>query len=91
MPHLPPDDELEKDSNEVPAEDCTVFSEKNDEIRVSIDDYCLDDIPAEKTAKKQRGRPFLKGQSGNVTGRPPGSRNKATLIVEQLLEGQADI
>jgi len=35
-----------------------------------------------------RGRPFLKGQSGNPAGRPVGSRNKATLLAEALLEGQ---
>jgi Family of unknown function (DUF5681) len=29
---------------------------------------------------------FQKGQSGNPEGRPPGSRNKATLLIEQLLD-----
>src|SRR5215212_3631689 len=28
------------------------------------------------TAPEQRGRPFQPGQSGNPTGRPPGSKNK---------------
>jgi hypothetical protein len=45
---------------------------------------------AEKTAKKQRGRPFEKGQSGNPLGRPAGSRNKTTLAMEALLDGEAD-
>lgn len=36
-----------------------------------------------------RGRPFAKGQSGNPAGRPPGSRNKSTLLAEALLEGEA--
>jgi uncharacterized protein DUF5681 len=32
---------------------------------------------------------FKKGQSGNPEGRPPGSRNKATLLIEQLLDNDA--
>ena len=36
--------------------------------------------------KKARGRPF---KSGNP-GRPPGSKNKTTQMVEQLAEGQAE-
>ena len=39
-----------------------------------------------KTGKKQRGKPFQPGQSGNPSGRPQGSRNKATLIAEQLID-----
>jgi Family of unknown function (DUF5681) len=46
--------------------------------------------PAENTAKKQRGRPFGPGRSGNPQGRPRGSRNKATMAVEALLDGDAD-
>ena len=34
--------------------------------------------------------PFEKGQSGNPLGRPPGSRNKATIIAEMLLQGEAE-
>ncbi len=45
---------------------------------------------AEKTAKKQRGRPFHKGESGNPAGRPFGSRNKTTLAMEALLDGEAE-
>ena len=33
---------------------------------------------------------FPRGKSGNPAGRPPGSRNKATLAAEQLLEGEAE-
>lgn len=36
-----------------------------------------------------RGR-FQKGKSGNPAGKPTGSRNKATLAVEALLQGQAE-
>ena len=35
---------------------------------------------------KRRGRPFSKGNPG----RPVGSRNKTTVALEQLLEGQAE-
>ena len=44
---------------------------------------------AENTGKKQRGRPFKAGRSGNPEGRPRGSRNKATMAVEALLDGEA--
>jgi len=33
---------------------------------------------------------FKKGQSGNPSGRPIGARNKTTLAVEALLEGEAE-
>jgi hypothetical protein len=33
--------------------------------------------------------PFQPGQSGNPAGRPPGSRNKSTVIVEKLLDDSA--
>src|SRR6201987_4550023 len=46
-------------------------------------------MPAETAAPKQRGRPFQKGHSGNPQGRPPGARNAATVIAQQLLEGEA--
>jgi hypothetical protein len=48
------------------------------------------EMTAEKTASKQRGRPFPKGHSGNPRGRPPGARNAATMLAEQLLDGEAE-
>jgi hypothetical protein len=45
---------------------------------------------AENTAEKQRGRPFEPGKSGNPKGRPKGSRNQATLLAEELLDGEAE-
>jgi hypothetical protein len=33
---------------------------------------------------------FQKGVSGNPAGRPRGARNRATLLAEQLLEGEAE-
>ena len=34
--------------------------------------------------------PFQKGQSGNPAGRPRGSRNRATILFENLLEGDSE-
>jgi hypothetical protein len=44
---------------------------------------------SETTGAKQDTR-FQPGQSGNPGGRPKGSRNKATLALESLLDGQAE-
>ena len=51
----------------------------------------LEGSPPERTGEKQgeRGR-FPKGKSGNPHGRPPGLRNKATLAMEALLDGEAE-
>jgi len=38
---------------------------------------------------RKTGR-FAKGTSGNPAGRPPRSRNKATLLMEALLEGESE-
>ena len=43
-----------------------------------------------KTDIRQRGKPFKKGTSGNPNGRPQGSRNKASLAIEALLDGQGE-
>src|SRR5947209_3639179 len=42
-----------------------------------------------KQTRAENGR-IGKGKSGNPSGRPPGSRNKSTLAVEQLLAGDAE-
>jgi hypothetical protein len=48
-------------------------------------------MTADNTARKQRrGRPFSKGASGNPGGRPAGTRNKAILAMEALLDGEAE-
>lgn len=44
---------------------------------------------AENTARKQRGKPFKPGQSGNPAGKPQGARNKATLAAQAFLDGEA--
>jgi hypothetical protein len=47
---------------------------------------------AENAAQKQqaRGKPFRNGVSGNPAGKAPGTRNRATLIAERLLDGEAE-
>ena len=45
--------------------------------------------PAKSGAKQARGR-FRPGESGNPKGRPQGSRNKVSLLVEGMIEGQAE-
>ena len=47
---------------------------------------------ADETIRKQRGpgRPFKPGVSGNPSGRPRGSRNKTTVLVEKLLADDAE-
>src|SRR4030095_15699898 len=43
-----------------------------------------------KTEGKQKPQLFKQGQSGNPSGRPQGSRNKATIAVDALLDGEAE-
>ena len=45
---------------------------------------------ADDTAKKQRGKPFPAGKSGNPRGRPRGIQNKATTAAQSLLDGEAE-
>ena len=42
------------------------------------------------TPKGGRRPPWKPGESGNPDGRPKGSRNKATLAAEALLDGEAE-
>jgi Family of unknown function (DUF5681) len=46
---------------------------------------------AEPDADPKPGRRlFQKGQSGNPTGKKPGTRHKATIIAETLLDGESE-
>jgi hypothetical protein len=49
----------------------------------------MSDTKPRKPRGAGRGKPFAKGQSGNAKGRPAGSRNKASLMAEALLDGEA--
>jgi hypothetical protein len=44
--------------------------------------------PAQQIWSKQMM--YQKGQSGNPAGRPPGSRNKATMLAEAMFQGEAE-
>ena len=44
---------------------------------------------SESSARKQRGTPFQKGQSGNPRGKPPGARNRTTVLAEKLMQDDA--
>jgi len=45
--------------------------------------------PLHKQRRTGPGRPFVKGLSGNPAGKRPGTRNRATLIAEELLDCEA--
>ena len=45
---------------------------------------------SDNAATKQRGRPWPKGVSGNPVGCRTGSRHKATVMLEQLMAGDAE-
>src|ERR1700712_2873252 len=45
---------------------------------------------AENTARKQRGKPFKPGRSGNPAGKTKGSRNATTRAMEALLDGESE-
>jgi len=48
------------------------------------------EITAENTTTKQRSRPFKKGQSVNLAGKAPRTRNKAVRAALTLLHGQIE-
>jgi hypothetical protein len=50
----------------------------------------MDDINPVSDVERPRGRPFEPGVSGNPNGRPKGARNKTTMAVEALLDGEAE-
>ena len=43
-----------------------------------------------ENTEKIQGTKFVPGQSGNPAGKPKGARNKTTMAIEALLEGEAD-
>ena len=45
---------------------------------------------ADNTPRRQRGRPWPKGTSGNPEGPGTGSRNRASLLLDRMAEGEAE-
>jgi len=45
---------------------------------------------AAKQPRRGPGRRFQPGQSGNPAGKPKGTRNRATILAERLLDGEAE-
>ena len=45
---------------------------------------------ANANGKQNKGHLFQKGKSGNPTGKKPGTRHRATLAVEKLLDGEGE-
>src|SRR4051794_35041088 len=45
--------------------------------------------PLQMQRRRGPGRPFVKGQSGNPVGKRPGTRNRATIIAEEMLDSAA--
>ena len=43
--------------------------------------------PAENAGRKQRGRPFAPGASGNPAGKPKGCRNRAGVLLDAISDG----
>jgi hypothetical protein len=50
----------------------------------------MDDDTIANSGEQQRRPGFQKGQSGNPSGRPQGSRNAATLLLDAMADGQAE-
>ena len=55
---------------------------------------CPDASMADKTGEKQRrrdgGRPFRPGESGNPNGRPAGARNRVSALALKLMDADAE-
>ena len=48
------------------------------------------EVSANANAKQNKDHLWKKGQSGNPAGKKPGTRHKATMLAERLLDGQAE-
>jgi hypothetical protein len=69
----------------------TIFTDPKQEAKLDTEMNATETPPppAQNGAPTARGRPFEPGTSGNPNGRPKGHRNKATLAMEELLDGDA--
>ena len=47
-------------------------------------------MTAENAERKQRGKPFAPGVSGNPAGKPKGTLNRTTVLTRNILQGEAE-
>ena len=84
---------LERDRRELKpdADDLAGIAEVRDAVAAgpAAPDPAMAEAPLLAASAPVRGRPFVEGESGNPVGRPPGHRNKATLLAEAMLDDDA--
>ena len=50
----------------------------------------MTDVPGPANSGEKQGGRFEKGQSGNPQGRPTGSRNRASLLLDEIADDEAE-
>jgi Family of unknown function (DUF5681) len=53
-------------------------------------EHAMAENPAAMQRRRGLGKPFRPGQSGNPAGKPKGTRHRATMLAERLLDGEAE-
>jgi hypothetical protein len=56
----------------------------------AVSDEVAEKAGRKAAKRKPRGKPFQPGQSGNPNGKRPGTRHKATILAQALVDGQVE-